>query len=332
MIVQKHTLNPLFHNKYEMEAEFMAELENNTPIKANFGNNKKKFRIKSESLLNIMYLPAIILLSIFIFHPFVKGVIISFTDWNGFSQNYNFIGLQKYKEIYSNSNTIGTIKNTLIYGIGSTIFQNVLGLAFAVLLDQKLKGKALVRTIVYLPAIVSALIMGYVWYFFFQFNGGAINDILIFLGKDPVNWLENGKRAVWIITGVNTFQYLGISMIVYLAGLQSIPKDYYEAASIDGASSLVLFKNITLPLLMPSITISMVLNIIGGLKLFDVIMAMTGGGPGYASQSLSTMMYNLYFVRQDAGFASALGNIMFILIAIIGITTLLFFRKKEVEI
>jgi raffinose/stachyose/melibiose transport system permease protein len=293
---------------------------------------KKRFSIKNQSLLNIMYFPAIILLSVFIFYPFTKGLIISFTDWNGFSQNYNFIGFQKYKEIFSDSNIIRTIKNTLIYGVGSTVFQNVLGLSFAVLLDQKLKGKALVRTIVYLPAIVSALIMGYVWYFFFQFNGGAINDVLQFLGGNPTNWLENGKRAVWIITGVNTFQYLGISMIVYLAGLQSIPKDYYEAASIDGASAINKFKSITLPLLMPSITISMVLNIIGGLKLFDVIMAMTGGGPGYSSQSLSTMMYNLYFVRQDAGFASALGNIMFLLIAIIGITTLLFFRKKEVEI
>lgn len=293
---------------------------------------KKRFSVKNASLLNIMYFPALILLSVFIFYPFVKGLMISFTDWNGFSQHYNFVGFQKYKEIFMDKNVMGTIRNTLIYGIGSTVFQNIVGLTFAVLLDQKLKGTALVRTIVYLPAIVSALIMGYIWYFFFQFNGGAINDVMIFLGRDPVNLLENGKRAVWIITGVNTFQYLGISMIVYLAGLQSIPKDYYEAASIDGASAIEKFFHITLPLLMPSITISMVLNIIGGLKLFDVIMAMTGGGPGYASSSLSTMMYNLYFVRQDAGFASALGNVMFLLIAIIGISTLLFFRKKEIEL
>jgi len=306
----------------------MTNMKNNTRIVG----SKKKIKIKNEKLLNIMYLPAVILLSVFIFYPFIKGLMISFTDWNGFSQEYNFIGFQKYKDIFSNNNIIGTIKNTLIYGIGSTIFQNALGLAFALLLDKKLKGKSLVRTIIYLPAIISALIMGYVWYFFFQFNGGAINDLMQFFGKDPVNWLENGKRAVWIITGVNTFQYLGISMIVYLAGLQSIPRDYYEAASIDGASAMNKFKNITLPLLMPSITISMVLNIIGGLKLFDVIMAMTGGGPGYSTQSLSTMMYNLYFVRQDAGFASALGNIMFLLIATIGITTLIFFRKKEVEL
>ncbi len=287
---------------------------------------------KSVKLLNLMYLPALILLSVFIFFPFLRGVAISFTDWNGFSQHYSFVGLAKYKEIFMDRNVVGTIRNTLIYGVGSTLFQNILGLGFAVLLDQKLKGASMVRTIVYLPAIVSALIMGYVWYFFFQFNGGAINDVVQLVGAEPVNWLENGKRAVWIITGVNTFQYLGISMIVYLAGLQSIPKDYYEAASLDGASDLSQFWNITFPLLMPAITISMVLNIIGGLKLFDVIMAMTGGGPGYASQSLSTMMYNLYFVRQDAGFAAALGNVMFLLIAVIGLGTLIFFRKREVEL
>jgi raffinose/stachyose/melibiose transport system permease protein len=294
-------------------------------------SNKSSKITSSTAMLNIMYLPALILFIVFIFYPFIKGVAISFTDWDGFSQGYNWVGLSKYKAMFSDPKILNTIKNTLIYGIGSTFFQNIIGLAFALLLDQKIRGKGFVRTLVYLPAIISGLIMGYIWYFFFQYNGGAINDIMIFLGKEPVNWLENGRRAVWIITGVNTFQYLGVAMIIFLAGLQNIPRVYYEAASIDGASSMAKFKNITLPLLMPAITVSVVQNLIGGLKLFDVIMAMTGGGPGYATQSLSTMMHSLYFSGQDAGYAAALGNTMFLIICVISISALKFFRSKEVE-
>ena len=186
--------------------------------------------------------------------------------------------------------------------------------------------------IVYLPVIVSPLIMGYIFYFFFQYDGGAINDILALGGREPVNWLGNGKSSVRIITLVNTYQYMGIAMVIFLAGLQSIPREYYEAAMIDGASPWRCFRYVTLPLLMPAITVNVVLNLIGGLKLFDVIMAMTKGGPGYASQSLSTMMYTLYFTRQDAGYAAALGNMMFLLITGISISVLIFLRRKEVEL
>src|SRR5699024_76035 len=126
------------------------------------------------------------------------------------------------------------------------------------------------------------------------------------------------------IVFVNTYQFVGVAMIIYLAGLQSIPKDFYEAANIDGASAWQKFKNITIPLLMPSITINIILNIIGGLKLFDVIIALTGGGPGNASQSLSTFMYHLYFARQDAGYAATQGILMVIIILIVSLVALFF--------
>ncbi len=130
---------------------------------------------------------------------------------------------------------------------------------------------------------------------------------------------------------INTYQFVGISMIIFLAGLQSISKEYYEAARMDGASKLAQFKNITIPLLMPSITINVVLNVIGGLKLFDVIIALTGGGPGNASQSMSTFMYTLYFDRQDAGYAATQGVLMVVLILVITVTAVIYLRRKEVE-
>ncbi|MFD0697473.1 carbohydrate ABC transporter permease [Paenibacillus sp. GCM10027628] len=285
-----------------------------------------------RNAINIMYIPALTLFALFIFFPLFKGIRISFTDWDGYSPAFNSIGWDKYVQMFTDKKILLTMKNTLIYGLGSTLFQNVLGLAYAIFLDQQIRGKGLVRTIVYLPVIISPLIMGYIWYFFFQYDGGAINDIVTLFHQSPVDWLSNGPMAVWIITFINTYQFMGVAMIIYLAGLQSIPKDYYEAASMDGAKWLSRFRNVTLPLLMPSITVNVVVNIIGGLKLFDVIVAMTGGGPGYATQSLSTMMYNLYFARQDAGYAAALGNVMFLFIGVISLTMLRMLRKKEVSL
>ena len=286
----------------------------------------------SPAILNLMYVPALALFAIFIFYPISQGLKWSFTNWNGYSPKYSWVGWDQYVHMFSDPKTLQTITNTLIYGLGSTLFQNIMGLAYALFLNGTSRGKSIVRTIVYFPVIISPLIMGYVWYFLFQYDGGAINDILILFRQEPLDWLGNGPRAVWLMTLVNTYQFMGVAMMIYLAGLQAIPRECLEAAAIDGATGVDLFRYVTLPLLMPAITISMVLNIIGGLKLFDVIWAMTLGGPAYASHSLSTMMYDLYFARQDAGYAAALGNLMFAIISVISISTLIFLRRKEVEL
>jgi raffinose/stachyose/melibiose transport system permease protein len=292
----------------------------------------RRRRRPSHWPINLMYLPAVLIMSAFIFYPFIQGIHISFTNWDGYSQQYKMVGLEQYRRLLSDPVVLRTIGNTFIYGCGSTLLQNVLGLAYALFLDQKIRGKGLVRTIVYLPIIISPLIMGYICYFLFQYDGGAANDILHVLGRAPLDWLSNGTAAMWIITLVNTYQYMGISMVIYLAGLQAIPKEYLEAAALDGASGWSRFWRVTVPLLMPAITISVVYNVIGGLKLFDVIIAMTNGGPGNASQSLSTMMYNLYFAREDAGYAAALGNVMFLIITVVGLGLLRYLRRREVQL
>jgi raffinose/stachyose/melibiose transport system permease protein len=307
----------------QRESDLSHSIQKKRPLKRFFD---------SPASLNLMYLPALILFAVFIFYPLTQGIKFSFTNWNGYSDHYAYVGWEKYHYMFTDLKTRRVIVNTLIFGLGSTLFQNILGLAYALFLNSRFRGRSLVRTIVYFPVIISPLIMGYIWYFIFQYDGGALNDILNLLHVESLDWLGNGSRAVWLITAVNTFQYMGVAMVVYLAGLQAIPKEYLEAADVDGASGLTKFVHIVFPLLMPAVTISIVLNIIGGLKLFDVIMSMTGGGPGYASHSLSTMMYDLYFPRQDAGFAAALGNLMFVLICALGLSALVFLRKKEVDL
>lgn len=287
--------------------------------------------IHSGPFINVLYVPALILFCIFIFYPFLKGIQISFTNWDGYNQDYKWLGLDNYKRMFNDPEVVKVIWNTVIYGLGSAIFQNIIGLAYALFLNMHIRTRGLVRTVIYLPVIISPLIMGYIWYFFFQYQGGAINDILLLFRDEPSNLLGDPYINVWIITFVNTYQYLGIAMVLYLAGLQSIPRDYYEAATIDGAGSVARFTHITWPLLAPAFTVSMVLNLIGGLKLFDVIVALTNSGPGYASASLSSLMYLLYFGREDAGYAATIGILMFIMISIVSIVALVFFRRREVN-
>lgn len=292
----------------------------------------KKKKFSAAASINIMYLPAVILFVIFIFIPFVRGIGISFTDWNGYSQNKNFVGLRNYKEFFTDKNMRIVLLNTLLYGGFSTLFQNLLGLAYALLMDTRFKARGLVRTIIYLPVIVSPLIMGYILYYVFQYNNGALNEVLSWFQIAPVDWLAKWSSAVPIVIIVNTLQFVGPAMIIYLTGLQSISANYKEAAQLDGASAFQNFRYITIPLLMPSITINVIYNLIGGLKLFDIIMSLTKGGPGYSTSSMSTFMYSVYSGRQDAGYATTVGNMMFIMIATIGIILLTQMRKKEVEL
>jgi len=168
-------------------------------------------------------------------------------------------------------------------------------------------------------------------YFIVQYDGGSLNDIMIFFGKGAVDWMAQGPRAVLIMTFINILQFVGISMVIYLAGLQNISEMYYEAASIDGVNAWGQFKYITLPLLLPAISSAVVLNLIGGLKLFDIIMALTAGGPGYSTHSLSTMVTNMYFRGQHAGYSATIGIFTFIFIMIVSNVIVHYFDKKEVE-
>ncbi|MCE7792696.1 sugar ABC transporter permease [Salipaludibacillus sp. CUR1] len=307
----------------------MAELTEKGQVAST--KKPKNYTVTKEKSLWWMYLPAIALVTLFIVYPFFNGLRISFTDWDGFSQTSNFVGLDQYTRMFSDPTTWTVVRNTLLYGIGSTILQNVIGLGYALLLNSKIKMRTLTRTVIYLPVIISPLIMGYIFYLIFAFQNGALNDAITFFGFNPVNALGNPSVNPYIIVLVNTYQFVGIAMIIYLAGLQSISRDFYEAADIDGASPWQQFKSITLPLLAPSITINVVLNIIGGLKLFDVIIALTGGGPGNASQSSSTFMYSLYFSRQDAGYAATQGVLVAFIILIISLLALWYFKRKEIE-
>lgn len=278
------------------------------------------FRDKQNITMYSFTIPAIILFLMFVIIPFSRGIFLSFTNWNGYSKSYRMVGFSNFFRLFTDQNVRRALLNTLVYGVGSTLLQNIFGLAFALLLNKEFRGRNATRTIIYLPVMIAPLLMGFIMYFFFTLNG-AINQLPWNSITDGIDWLADGKRGVAIMTLINSWQFVGISMVIYLAGLQGIPTMYYEAADIDGVHGWMLFRDITFPLLSPAINSAVVINLIGGLKLFDVIMALTKGGPGYDSHSLSTLVNRTYFGSENAGFAAAIGLVAFVLIMILSFIT-----------
>lgn len=286
---------------------------------------------KRKKMMNLFYVPALLLMALFVVYPFIQAVKLSFMSWNGYSQNKSFVGFSNYLKLLTDQNFHTAFKNTLVYGFGSALLQNILGLAFALFLNGKFRGHSIVRTVIYLPVMISGLIMGYILSFFVQYRGGVFNEILGWFGQAPVDWMADGIRGIIIITFATSWQYAGVSMIIYIAGLQNIPQMYYDAASIDGASKWKLFSNITLPLLVPAIFTAVVQNVIGSLKLYDVIISLSAGGPGFSTHSLSTYISNQYFKAQNAGYSAAVGIFTFVFIMLVSIVLTKYFTGKEVE-
>lgn len=287
---------------------------------------------KIKNSFNWFYIPALLLVLFFVAYPFANALWISLHSWNGYSVTRVFTGLQNYLSMFQDSTFARTFVNTMIYGFGSSILDVGLGLGLALFLNQRFPGHNLVRTIIYLPVLISGLVMGYIMYFIFQYSHGALNDILAALGLPMVDWLGKSWVGVLIITLINSWQFVGNSMIIFLAGLQGIPRSYYEAAQLDGANARQCFRQVTLPLLLPSMASAVTLNLIGGLQLYEVIVALTNGGPAKSTHSLSSYIANQYFSAEQAGYAAALGVFSFLFIMVVANLSNGYFRRKEREL
>jgi len=286
---------------------------------------------KRNRRMNLFYIPAVLLLLAFIVFPFGLAIKTSFYNWNGYSQKMKFIGIENYIRMFSDAHFWLSFKNTLIYGFGSTILQNILGLSFALLVNSRFRGNNVVRTIVYMPIMISGLIMGFIMTFFFSYDNGVLNEIVMYFGGERKDWLNSGAFGVTAITLINSIQYMGTCMIIYLAGLQGIPKMYYEAAAIDGVGKGGAFRYITMPLLIPSIQSAVILNLIGGLKLYDGVISLTNGGPVFQTHSVMSYISYEYFIDEYAGYSGAIGIFIFLFIMLVSTIGNKYFASKEVE-
>ncbi len=269
---------------------------------------------RSEIPYVLMALPAVAVFITFFILPLVFTIRYSFYNWTNFSPDVFFVGLKNYKKLFSDITIIGGIKNSLTYAFFTVLLQNLISLPVAVVLNTKFKGKNFFRATFFCPAVLSTLVVGYLWkYILSASDFGFVNQILNQLGVGTVNFLGNGKLALVSIIFTQVWQWFGWSMVIYLGNLQSISDDLYEAASIDGASTLRKFWHITIPGLAPAIKINLVTGIISGLKVFDVVLSMTNGGPAHKTDTILSLMF-AKFSEGNYGYASSFG-IMFLIVS-----------------
>lgn len=286
---------------------------------------------RRKRILLSLSIPAFLLIIMFMIVPLGNALRVSFFKWNGYSQKMKFIGLENYISLFSDKVFWRSTVNTFVYGFGSTLLQNIVGLAAAIFVNKQFKGRNFVRLILYMPIMISGVIMGAIQYYIFNYENGVLNNLLNLFGINNIYWMETGPRAVLIITLINSWQAMGFCMLIYLAGLQNIPKMYQEAALLDGANKWQIFFKVNIPLLMPAITTAVITNLIGGFKLYDIIVTLTNGGPNRKSLSLSYYISLLYFSDEKAGYSSAVGISLFIIIFVVAVPINRYLRSKEVE-
>lgn len=279
----------------------------------------------------IFILPALIIYLLFSIIPFLYTIYYSFTDYTDMNPiNLHFVGLKNYIKVLQTPVMLAAIKNSVIYAILLTGFQTLLGLPLAFVLNQKLKSRNLLRAVFFFPAVFSSLIIGYLWNFIMSSSDfGLINNILHQLGLGTLNFFTS-KNALYSVILTQIWQWTGWAMVIFLANLQSISPDLYEAAEIDGANGLKKFIYVTLPLMCPSVKIVIVTGLIGGMKVFDIIYSMTSGGPGDATQTVMTVMMKKGISEGFYSTGSAFGVCFFIIVlAISAIVTKLMGKWSE---
>lgn len=270
---------------------------------------------------------------LFMVIPGILGLLYSFTDWNSFSKEINFIGLDNFKIIFSpEEHYFSALLNTVWFTVATTVLKTGVGFIFALLLNDGIKMKNFHRGLVFMPSILSLIIVGLIFKSILNPETGILNVFLnkIGLGFLAQQWLVDLKFAFGTIIAVDTWKGLGYIMTIIIAGLQAISPSYYEAAEIDGANYWGKLKYITIPLLMPSLTVTVVLNLLYGLKVFDSVYVLTNGGPGYATEVLYTTVFKDFGLGRY-GVGTAMSTVMFIFMVLVGFFVVKLLSREEVE-
>ena len=277
----------------------------------------------------VLVLPGMIIFAVGLIIPLFLSFRYSLTDWDGMTAKKTFVGLQNYIKLFKDKEFLESWWFTIKFTIGNTIIQNVLALLFAVALDSGIRFQKLYRTAFFVPCLISAIVVGFVWLKMFSNVLPAINDLL----GTGFNFLLFGK-AETVLGGLliaNNWQWVGYWMLIYLAGLQSVPAELYEAAKVDGANAIHRFFNVTIPMLAPAITICVVGITTGSLKVYDLLVASTKGGPGRASTSVIYKTYTTAINGRQYGYGSAMTVTLVIALLLVALIQVKGLRKKEVQ-
>lgn len=280
----------------------------------------------------VFLLPAAIIFLTFVVYPIFQSIYYSLFDWKGFGPAVDFVGLQNYRDILSDRVFLIALRNGLLIIVFSLLFQLPMSMLLAVMVGKNLPGRAFFRSIFFMPYVIAEVVAAIAWLFLYHPdpNRGLLNAILILIpGVEPVLWLSDLNVVMPAIFVALTWKFFGFHMLLFLTGLQNIPKSIEEAALIDGANPVKSFFFITLPLLGSTIRTSVYLSVLGSIQQFILVWVMTRGGPVNASETLATYMYRFGFVRFQLGYGSAVAIYMFLLCLIFSLIYLRLTNKPD---
>jgi raffinose/stachyose/melibiose transport system permease protein len=262
--------------------------------------------------------------------PTVRGVYYAFSNWDGLDPHVSLIGWANFADMFRDPDARQAIWHTLLIAVAITIIQNAVGLLLALGVNSVIKSRNLLRVFLFAPAVVTPIVTAYLWRNLLG-PEGAVNSLLGAVGLDSwrQDWLGDPNLALWSVVGVIVWQFAGYSMVIFLAGLQSIPTEIYEAAALDGGGVIRRFWSVVRPLLAPALTINLMLSIIGGIKLFDQVYALTGGGPGHATDTLSTLIYKDAFTLGEFGYSIALAVVLTVIVTVVSSGQYVFLARHE---
>ncbi len=281
--------------------------------------------MKKKYLPYLFMLPALLFIVFIYGGPIVTTVFLSLTDWNGIGKNMNFIGFQNFISLMNEKDFLNSFTNTFLYSFCTLVVQNIFGITIALFLNKAFRGRDLCRAFFFLPAILSIFAVGKIWEIILNPIDGPLIVLLTEIGLHglaEIRWLADPNLALYTVILVNIWQWTGWNMVVYLAGLQTIPDELLESAQIDGAKRVRMFFAIMLPLLTPAITVNVIMTTIGGIKVFDLPFSLTKGGPGYASETLMMSIVRNSFALNKFGYGAAMSVIMFLFIIIVAVIQL----------
>ncbi|MFX3631686.1 MAG: carbohydrate ABC transporter permease [Candidatus Pristimantibacillus sp.] len=264
-----------------------------------------------------MLLPGALIFAVFFILPSLMGFYFSFTDLDASFKVSRFVGFDNFVTLYENPSNLLAFKNTFIFAALTTIFKIALGLLLALLANQKLKSRLMLRSVLFFPVILSTISVAIAFKAIFHPSTGILNVLLTWLGLESLamSWLTDPDLVIYSISFVEVWKWTGFSMMLFLAALQSMPQEVTEAAKIDGATPWQHFRFITLPMMVPVLNTNIILSVIGGLKVFDLVYALTGGGPGYASNVINTAVFKAFAAGRN-GEATAANLVLFVIILI----------------
>jgi len=296
--------------------------------------NLRRRRISDRITIGLFLLPALVLFGVLVVAPILVAAYTSLFRWNGFGGlPTDFIGLDNFVRLLDDPVFIGDLRRGALLVVLSVTVQLPLALGLALLLNQKLRGRAVYRVLFFAPYVLSEVITAVLFDMVFSQNRGLANHVLRLVGLESLSstWLSDPSTVLYSVFLVMTWKYFGFHMILLLAGRQNIPRELHEAAETDGAGGWQIFRHVTLPLLAPTIRISMFLAVIGSIQLFDLVWVLTGGGPLNASETMAVTMFEYGFRRFEVGYASAISIAMFLISLIFAVLYQRFILRRDLE-